>query len=38
METIPENSTINYSPSQSNNKYYYQNDFELKIFKKLFSK
>ena len=40
METIPENTTVNYSTSQSTNKskYYYQNDFELKMFKKLYSK
>jgi len=39
METIPENATVNYSTSQSTkSKYYYQNDFELKMFKKLYSK
>ena len=40
METIPENFTVNYTYSQSTNKskYYYQNDFELKMFKKLYSK
>ena len=40
METIPENSTVNNSSSQSTNKnkYYYQNDFELKMFNKFYSK
>ena len=40
METIPENAIVNYSSTQSTNKskYYYQNDFELKMFKKLYSK
>ena len=42
METIPENAIVNYSSSQSTNKnknkYYYQNDFEIKMFKKIYSK
>ena len=42
METIPENAIVNYSSTQSTNKnkskYYYQNDFELKMFNKFYSK
>jgi len=40
METIPENATIYnfFFKSTNKKKYYYQNDFELKMFKKLYSK